>query len=481
MERIKEKYDVVLIYPSENINAFYYMIPLGLASIAAVLRDNGISIKALDLNFYKGDLYNDLKKWNPKLIGIGGTTGTRKRSFKIALQCKSALPTIPVVYGGIHATFTAEDTLRNIPAIDYIIKGEGEFSFLKLFNSISNRSEIQISEISGISFREEEKIIHNKAKRIDNIDLLPIPARDIFDGKYRIKLDYLGLEADFIVTSRGCPFSCNFCAASRMFPGGVRYRTMPNIKKEIDYILSNEKIQAIKLFDSTFTASKEHVLAFCELISEYELFWECEIRVDTVDFELLKIMRDAGCRYVDIGFETTNKKILSSIFKTITVNQVEDVLSWCRELDIKTKVFFTFGHLGQEYENCLEDVDYIKDNKKSISFFATTVGLRIYPGTQLEIQAKEAGLIPLDFSWANYKPNPLRYLLFEFEDQLILIQKKLGYFDLSKIIWKLVINGTVGSSNFILELLAINLNKLIKLIPYLLRKPLYKFRRFNNI
>ena len=176
---MKQKYDVVLIYPRENINAFYYMIPLGLASIAAVLQDNDISVKALDFNFYTGDLYSDLKKWKPKLIGIGGTTGTRKGSFKIASQCKSALPTIPVVYGGVHATFTAEDTLRNIRAINYIIKGEGEFSFLELFNSISNGSEKKISEIAGISYRDKDAIIHNKAKRIDNIDLLPIPDRDI--------------------------------------------------------------------------------------------------------------------------------------------------------------------------------------------------------------------------------------------------------------------------------------------------------------
>jgi hypothetical protein len=112
-----------------------------------------------------------------------------------------------------------------------------------------------------------------------------------------------------------------------------------------------------------------------------------------------------------------------------------------------------------------------------MNFFATTIGLRIYPGTMLEKQTKDAGLMKSDFSWVKDKPNPLRYLFFEFEDQQILIQKELGYFKLSIILWKLVFNGTVGSLNFIWELVVINLHKLLKLFPRSLRTISYKIKR----
>ena len=243
--RSEEKFDILLTYPKENINAFYYMIPLGIASIAAVLEQHDFSVKVIDFNFYHHDFRRDLKKWNPKLIGIGGTTGTRCGSFKTAKICKEILPEIPVVYGGTHATFTAEDTLKNIKDINIIVKSEGEFPFLSLANKFVKNEKIRLNEIAGISYRKNRKIIHQEIERIDDLDLLPLPARHLFEGNYQIKLDYLGLEADFLLTSRGCPFFCDFCSAAKMFPGGIKFRSRGHIQKEIDLILSRKKIKSL--------------------------------------------------------------------------------------------------------------------------------------------------------------------------------------------------------------------------------------------
>ena len=458
----ENKFDVLLTYPKENINAFYYMIPLGIAGIAAVLEQNGFSVKVIDFNFYHHDFRRYLKKWSPKIIGIGGTTGTRNGSFKTAKICKEILPEVSVVYGGPHATFTAEDTLQNIKEIDFIVKNEGEFPFLNMAEKFVRNKNIFLKNIYGISYRKEAEILHNPVTRIENLDILPLPARHLFEGKYKIKLDYLGLDADFLITSRGCPFSCDFCSAAKMFPAGIRFRSMEHIQKEIDFILSKKKIKALKIFDSTFTASKKHVIDFCRMIKPYNLFWECEVRADTVDLNLLKTMKEAGCSYIDIGLETTDRKMLDSINKKISVQQVENVIGWCREIGIKIKVFFTFGHLDQTYQSCLNDVSYIKRNKDKIDFFATTVGMRIYPGTSLFTKAKSSGLIPQDFSWVKFKAPPWKFLLFEFENQFILNQKQLNYWKLLFIVIKLVSNGTVGSIGFIKELLVINCHKLAK-------------------
>jgi radical SAM superfamily enzyme YgiQ (UPF0313 family) len=112
--------DVLLTYPAERITVFSHMIPLGLASIAAVLEKNNYSVKIVDFTTYRGDFRRNLLTWRPMAVGIGGTTSTRKNSFLTARLTKETLPDTAVVYGGVHATVTAHDTLRNILDIDYI-------------------------------------------------------------------------------------------------------------------------------------------------------------------------------------------------------------------------------------------------------------------------------------------------------------------------------------------------------------------------
>ncbi len=423
---VKSKIDVLLAYPAETAMLHSSMIPLGIASIAAVLENNGFRVEVIDFNYYKGSFHHDLLTWLPGIVGIGGTTPTRKGSFDIARNVKRFLPHVPVVYGGVHATFAAKDTLMNVPEIDYILKGEGEFTFLDLSRKFVREDKITIETIPGLCYRSDNVIIENKPERIKDLSVLPLPARHLFDNDYRIKLDFSNVDAEMIITARGCPITCTFCSASRMFPGGVTLQPVNSIKKEIDYLLKQKDIKGLKIFNSTFTADREHVMQFCSMIKPYGLQWECEIRVDSVDYELLKTMKDAGCYYVDVGMETTNEVLLSRLNKRITVQQAEQVLEWCKKLDIKTKVFFIFGLLDETFEECLNDVKWLKKNRENIAFFANTFGLRIYPGTILEKQIRDKELIPEDFSWAKFKPPIKNLLLFESQDTIVLFQKQLS-------------------------------------------------------
>ena len=399
----KFEYDILLAYPRDGMRLFESMIPIGLASIGAVLRDNGYKVKIIDFNHYDGNFSEDLKVWKPKLVGISGTTPTRKDSFRIAQEVKRVLPLVPTVYGGAHATFAAKDTLTHITDIDFVSKGEGEYAFLSFADKIIKLLDIPLEDIPGLCWRENGEIKENRQARIDDLSKLPIPARDLFNHNYPLTLDlHDNLNADFIITSRGCPANCNFCSAARMFPGGVRLRPMDSVATEVEWLIEHKSIRGLKIFDSTFTAVRDHVEDFCEMIKPYNLLWECEVRADTVDYNLLKTMSEAGCCYINMGLETTHEHILKKIAKKIDVKQVEDVLVWCRNLNIKTKVFFTFGHIDETFEECVADIKFMNKFKKNIDFFATTIGMRVYPGTNLEIQAKNRGLIDKDFSWAQY-------------------------------------------------------------------------------
>ncbi len=473
----KIRYDVLLTYPAENIRLFESMIPLGIASIAAVLEKNHYSVKIVDFNQYKGDFRRDLESWKPKIVGVGGTTPTRKGSFLTARLSKEILPGVPVVYGGVHASFTAQDTLEHVQDIDYVVKGEGEYTFLALCEKFVRNRLVKICSLEGLCYRSDGVIQENRHARIHDLDALPIPARHLFDTGYSMALDCNNAPADFIMTSRGCPAGCSFCSASRMFPGGVRLRSMHSIKKEIDGILSNKPIRALKIFDSTFTANKSHTLDFCNLIRPYNLLWECEIRADSVDYDLLRQMKSAGCCSIDVGLETTNEKLLKKMGKNIKLQQIERVLSWCRDLDIKTKVFFTFGHLGQTYNDCVRDLSYIRKKRTDIDFYATTIGIRVYPGTALEKQLKKHHVLPKKFSWARFVPPLKNLILLEPSDVLLLEQANLSFFRLFTLIVRLCMQGTILSTNYIGKMIVQNVNGCIELIQAQFRYTRHRFER----
>jgi radical SAM superfamily enzyme YgiQ (UPF0313 family) len=440
--------DALLVFPRESFTIFEYMPPLGLLSIAGVLQQHGFTVNVIDGNRYAGDVTADLRRWRPRIVGIGGTTPTRKTSFALARTVKSVWPDVPVVYGGCHASFAVEDTLRHVPQIDYIVQGEGEYPFLALCRHFVRGETQDLAALPGLAWRTGAQVRTNRPQRIENLDALPIPDRAIL-GTYRMGMEFLDGEADFLVTSRGCPAACSFCSAARMFPGGVRLRSMAHVHPELEQIMARKKITGLKLFDSTFTADRNHVLAFCRMVQPYRLQWECEVRADTVDRELLAAMRAAGCFYIDIGLETTSERMQQALHKHVTTAQVEQVLAWARELGIRTKVFFIFGLLDQTYVECKRDTDYLRAHRKQIDLFATTIGLRVYPGTAVERELRQRAWLPEKFSWAQFRPSRLQWLVLEPADTLVLCQPQLGFRHLVFVILRLVRQGTVLAPQYI--------------------------------
>jgi anaerobic magnesium-protoporphyrin IX monomethyl ester cyclase len=153
--------DVLLTYPADGLRLFQSLIPIGLVSIGTVLKEAGYSVKIIDFNHYYRDFRRDLRRLSPKIIGIGGTTPSRKGSFLTARLVKAVNPRIPVVYGGVNATFSAAETLKDVPFIDYIIKGEGELSFLSLCDALLKKRGTATA-IPGLCFRAGQTIAEIK-------------------------------------------------------------------------------------------------------------------------------------------------------------------------------------------------------------------------------------------------------------------------------------------------------------------------------
>jgi radical SAM superfamily enzyme YgiQ (UPF0313 family) len=326
--------------------------------------------------------------------------------------------------------------------------------------------------------RRDHTIVENRALRINDLSRLPIPDRDLLGNNYSLDMEFIGGAGDFIMTSRGCPAACNFCAASRMFPGGVRLRPIDAVMNEIEYLRSRRNLTGIKLFDSTFTADREHVVGFCEAIGRVPIPWECEIRADTVDRDLLTQMKSSGCYYVNIGMETANETHLKRISKGISTRQVLDVLTICRELDIRSKVFFTFGHLQQTFRECLDDVKFIENNRDRIDFFAVTVGMRIYPGTRLESECRKTGLQKKMVTWAKRAASWRNLLLFEPGDVPILFQPQLGPVRLFIILLFLFRKRLVCTERFLLKMSGVNIRGIARAAMMRIRFTRHRVGRF---
>jgi len=434
--------DIAFIYPSQNDKYGFpeNMMPLGICWIAAFLEQAGFVVKILDQQVDKEDIESFLKRENPKIVGIGGTTETRFESFAIAEKVKKTNPSSLVVYGGPHATFTAEDTLTNIPSIDIVVIGEGEQSFLEICRVVFENT-FSFHTIKGICYRQNDDIIHNPSQsRLRDLDCLPFPARHLLKvDRYNLKMDFSDFHALSVITSRGCPINCTFCSASSLWGKNYSTRSPANVADEIQDLMTKYPIQGIKFFDSTLTLSKKHITGLCNefIRRRVDFKWECEVRADTVDESLLELMRDAGCYYIDVGLESPNERTLKNINKKITLRQFEKVLDWANTLGLKTKVFLTWGHPEETLQEGIETWEYAKQLKKKVSKVSGPGIIRIYPGTYVESFARSHGYLPKNFSWSQPYFSQQNIDLGNSPFTPLMLQKGFGYKEIRKFTYAL--------------------------------------------
>ena len=431
---------ILAIYPQiEEFRVFDNMPPLGMAWIAAVVRDAGYDIHFIDQQVDNTDVAVLSEELKPTIVLIGGNSHTRFKSFEIAAKVKQGFPRATVVYGGPHASFAAKDTLLHIKDIDIVIHGEGEFTSLDLVKwKEAGDSEEKLSSIKGIAFRKNGSVVSTGWRPyMRDLDILPEPARELLPmHKYHMKLEYSGLPATSIITARGCPIGCSYCSASRMFGKHYASRSPKLVVNEIEKLIEKYAIKGFKIFDSTFTLNKNHILNFCHEIERRRLImpWECEVRVGSIDRTLLERMRNAGCYYIDIGIESGDQEVLNEMGKKINLNNAEDLLKWAEELGVWTKAFFTLGHIKETYESGKKTIDFIKRNRKRIKLIAMNPSIRIYPGTRVEKYALENNLMPGGFRWSKPYRNLFNAEIFLPIDNIpILLQPKMSIYKLRRL------------------------------------------------
>jgi radical SAM superfamily enzyme YgiQ (UPF0313 family) len=379
---------------------------LGLGYLASYLQQAGVSCEILDahaLRWNLGDLRRHLKDSRPDIVGVTMTTENRFEGFGAVRAARAALPKAMVIAGGPHVSAAAEDTLSHIPELDIVVRGEGEETLLDLAQGVESPG-----RIPGISHREDGKIVHNPDRPyIKDLDRLPFPARNLMPmEKYGYLADVPGegkLPAQNIMASRGCPFNCSFCASPKMWGRRYRARSTENVMEEIDELVNRWGARALWVFDDTFTIDRKRTLAICDEIAGKFPFlrWFCEIRVDTVDLELLAAMKRAGCFCVAFGVESGSQRVIDeSVGKQIRLEQVRQTMDWCRRLDLMYNPFIILSHPGETEEDARKTMELVRECKADGASVSMAI-MHIYPGTRIESIAYEKGILPRDFSWAS--------------------------------------------------------------------------------
>ena len=373
--------------------------PLGLASIAALVREKGFGVKIIDMQAEKMDLYGlaDFLKGisQPRFVGISATTLSINNAYKISSVMKKVFPNTKVVFGGHHPTALSDEVI-NKNEIDIVVRGEGEITMEELLKGSP------LNEIDGIVYKDKNgKIIFNKERKfIEDINILPIPAYDLLPmDKYCPSMgSYKRLPAVSMIVSRGCPGKCAFCY--RIFGQKARIKSAKNIYKEIKYLQDNFGIKEVNFYDDTFTTFKENVANLCQIIiqGKADITWSCFSRIGFVDYNLLKLMKRAGCHQIMYGIESADEEILKNIKKEISLELAKKSIFLTKKAGINCRGAFMFGSPGETEETIKKTIDFaIKSNLDFASFNIVTP----YPGTEIFNWAKENHFLKI-FNWDLY-------------------------------------------------------------------------------
>lgn len=378
--------------------------PLGLSYLAGALEAAGVETRILDLVVMPHEgpepLARALADFQPQLVGVTAVTMNIHEALAAVRQVKAADPGIVTVLGGPHATFRAAETLDETPALDLVVRGEGEATLVEL--AAAGARPAAWGKIPGLTFRSKGGTVATADRAlIEPLDNLPPPARHRVPlGRYRT----LGMPVS-ITTSRGCPFRCVFCVGRRMVGPKPRFRSPSRVVDEMEALVGLGFPQ-VNVADDLFTFRPDHCRAVCAEIRRRGLAvrWSSFARVDTVSVDLLREMHETGCHAVSFGVESGDPGILKTIRKGITPAQVEAAVEMCAAAGMEAHASFILGLPGETsatIEATLAFAERMRAKGLSYGFHL----LCPFPGTDVRENNAAFDLRILTHDWAAYDAN----------------------------------------------------------------------------
>jgi anaerobic magnesium-protoporphyrin IX monomethyl ester cyclase len=399
-------------------------LPIGLMYIAAVLDRKGYKVEILDAfmaaYFQKnnekinvGMPYNqiteEIKKRKPDIVGISGPfTSQIENALKVSETVKQVDSNILTVVGGPHVTTVPKEFLEEAKNVDIAVMGEGEYAMLEITQHLENRK--LLNDIKGIAYRQNGKVIINQPRPfIEDLDELPYPAYHLVDMENYLSNKEIGYRsfqdrAISMITSRGCPFNCCFCAVHLHMGQGFRAHSAEYVLNHIQHVVDKYKVKNIFFEDDNLTLNIKRFEAICDGLIErkIKIGWETPngVRADCLSLELLKKMKKSGCKSVFVGVESGDQQILDNVIcKSLDLNRVVEFAKNSKAIGLKTGAFYIIGFPGENKEKMQRTVDFALKLKRDYD-----VGMHLFVatpsfGTRLFETCKEKGYIQENISW----------------------------------------------------------------------------------
>ena len=393
----------------------------GLSYLYSCLKKHDYNCKIYDFLFDSWEYIESvIREENADIIGITCLTEGRYNAFKLLSLIRKVKKNTIVIFGGHHSTYMYKQLLNHYD-IDYIVLGEGERKLLDLIRAIEG--EIPLESVEGIAYIEDGRIIENSIKEnyfIKDLDALPFP---FSKDQVEIFKKYPSIQQIrpqqvknippetcengrivSIVTSRGCPFNCQFCSSTLFWGIKWRFRSPKNIVDEIEFYYKKFGFRYFNFADDAFTIIPERSIEICkEIISRnLKIFFDCTTRADRISDDLVKWLKKAGCLFTAIGVESGSKKILKTINKNLTPESVIKAFSILKKNKLHAYPLLMVGNPGETDGTINKTIILMKIIKPTSLAVSKTM---VFPGTELYKHAKAQGFIE-DNYWLTSKPPP---------------------------------------------------------------------------
>lgn len=391
---------VALVVPhTEKVaQSQYHMIPqLGVGYLAASLVAHGFRCIIVDAKMSRLRLEEVVERVlaaEPQVVGLSAMTHEVGRAHGIATAVKARSPSTWTFVGGCHASALPERTLREFPAFDGVVGGEAEQVFPEALERLADGGTEALAGLQGVAWRRTGEVVFNgPADMVAELDQLPMPAWQLFP-ETRIYP---------ILTTRGCPFRCDFC--QRASGGSVRLRPPDHVVDELKVLVSRFGARDVRFRDEVFTVNKKNAAEICERMMREGLHkqirWSCITHCNTVDRETLAVLKQAGCRTVGFGVESGNPDVLKRMGKKATKDRVRKAIDDAKGVGLKTAAYYIFGHPYETRETVEDTIRFAAELNTTYVAFGTMVP---YPGTKVYEMARrgEGGFHRLADSWADY-------------------------------------------------------------------------------
>ena len=379
----------------------HYVMPMGILCVSAyVKRADVAKVFTLNLNHVEGGEYEALaaciRSNGIDVMGVGGLSGEYRDVARMTEFARSIKPDITVVVGGGIVTADPLVTMQALPEADYGIVGEGEVTMTELLEALTC-GETDMSAVAGLVFRQGGKLMSTAQRpEIKDLDALPFPDYEGFCYK-----DYLEMNPDLsdegkkysqvsVIGGRSCKYNCTFC----FHPSGTTYRqrSLDSIFAEIDYLVAHYNISYIALREELFATDNRRVAEFCRRMEHYSFDWSIQLRIDSINRELVDMLRGTRCRYVFVGIESAHDAVLKSMRKGITLKQIEAALDMLKEAGLHSRSGIIFGDTVETYDTAMWTFNWFKTNSWKYRMFVDMI--IAFPGSTLYRRACKEGVIP---------------------------------------------------------------------------------------